>query len=186
MRAAMLALTFAAALATVADAQTPAPLTRVIDATRSRATFSVAHVFVERVTGSVPIVAGSVVLAPDSALPLSVSAQLDPGRVATGEPDRDASLASADFFDAKAFPVWTFASTKIVPVDASHVGIDGDLTIHGVTQTEHLDVTIRGDAAHPAYHAVAHIDRRAFHMSVTRLDPVIGATVDVTLDIVVK
>ena len=48
------------------------------------------------------------------------------------------------------------------------------------------DVTIKGDATHPVYHAVGHIDRQAFHMSVTRLDPVIGKIVDVTLDIVLK
>ena len=49
-----------------------------------------------------------------------------------------------------------------------------------------LDVTIRGDADHPRYHAVGQIARRAFGMGVTRLDPVIGANVDITLDIALK
>jgi len=53
-------------------------------------------------------------------------------------------------------------------------GVDGMLTVHGVAAPEHLDVTVRGDAAHRTYHAVGHIERRAFHMSVTRLDPVIA------------
>lgn len=174
------------AFAAGAHAQTPAPQARAIDVARSRATFSVQHVFVSRVTGTVPIVDGTVVLAADSPIPLSVSAQLDPGKVSSGDRDRDAALASPDFFDAKAFPVWTFASTKIVAQDASHFGVDGALTIHGVTQPEHLDVSAGGDAAHPVYHAVGHIDRRAFHMAVTRLDPAIGNAVDVTLDIALK
>jgi polyisoprenoid-binding protein YceI len=188
MRVSILAPAFAAALAfaAAASAQTPAPVMRAVDAARSRAAFSVQHVFVERVTGSVPIVEGTVALGPDSPIPLSVSAELDPSKVASGDRDRDAALASSDFFDAKTFGVWTFTSTKIVPVDASHFGIDGNLTIHGVTQPEHLDVTVRGDAAHPVYRAVGRIDRRAFHMAVTRLDPVIGGTVDVTLDVVLK
>jgi polyisoprenoid-binding protein YceI len=159
---------------------------RAIDPLESKATFSVQHVFVERVTGSVPIVSGSIVLAPDSVVPVSLSAELDPAKVASGDRDRDASLASADFFDAKAYPVWTFTSTKITPVNATAFGVDGILTLHGVAQPEHLDVTIRGDAAHPRYHAAGRIDRRAFHMSVTRLDPVIGNVADVTLDVALK
>ena len=71
-------------------------------------------------------------------------------------------------------------------MSATAFGVDGTLTIHGVTAPEHLDVTIRGDAAHRVYHAVGHIDRQAFHMAVTRLDPVIGKVVDVTLDIALK
>jgi hypothetical protein len=47
-------------------------------------------------------------------------------------------------------------------------------------------VTVRGDVAHRVYHAIGHIDRRAFHMSVTRLDPAIGNIVDTTLDITLK
>jgi polyisoprenoid-binding protein YceI len=184
MRAPLAALTIAALAALTA--QTPAPAARAIDAARSRATFSVQHVFVSRVVGTVPIVDGSVVLAADSPIPLSVAAELDPGKVSSGDRDRDAALASADFFDAKAFPLWTFASVKIEPRDASHFGVDGLLTVHGVTQPEHLDVTVGGDAAHPVYHGVGRIERRAFHMAVTRLDPVIGDDVDVTLDVALR
>jgi hypothetical protein len=47
-------------------------------------------------------------------------------------------------------------------------------------------VAVGGDASHPIYHAVGHIDRRAFGMKGTRLDPVIGNVADVTLDIILK
>lgn len=157
-----------------------------IDAAKSKASFSVQHVFVERVNGSLPIVSGTVTRATNAVIPENVTAVLDATKLVTGEPDRDASLQSSDFFDTKRFPAWTFASTKITPQSASAFGMDGTLTIHGVTQPEHLDVVVRGDAAHPAYHAVAHIDRHAFGMAITRLDPTIGNTVDVTLEIVLR
>jgi polyisoprenoid-binding protein YceI len=157
-----------------------------IDTAKSKAAFSVTHVFVDRVTGTVPIVGGTVVLAGDSAIPENMTAELDPGKVTSGERDRDASLVSPDFFDAKTFPTWTFASTKITQQSATAFGVDGTLTVHGVSAPEHLDVTVRGDAAHRTYHAVGHIDRQAFHMAVTRLDPVIGQIVDITLDITLK
>ncbi len=157
-----------------------------IDASKSKAAFSVQHIFVDRVTGTVPIIGGSVALPADSAIPASITAELDPGKIASGDRDRDASLESPDFFNVKAFPTWTFTSTKITPVNATSFGVDGTLTIHGVTAAEHLDVTVRGDATHRVYHALGHVERQAFHMSVTPLDPVIGKVVDVTLDIVLK
>ena len=64
--------------------------------------------------------------------------------------------------------------------------MDGLLTIHGVARNEHLDVTVAGTPAHPSYRATGTIDRHAFGMPVTRLDPVIGGSVDVILDVTLK
>jgi polyisoprenoid-binding protein YceI len=161
-------------------------VTHLLDPAQSKATFSVQHVFVERVQGTVPIASGTVVLAPDTVIPSSVTAELAPGKIHSGDDDRDGALRSPDFFDVKDFPRWTFESTKITPLSATSFGVDGTLTIRGKPQPEHLTVTVRGDAAHPLYHAVGHIDRKAFQLPVTRLDPVIGTIVDVTLDIVTK
>jgi polyisoprenoid-binding protein YceI len=174
-------------VATVARGAAPAAEPdSAIDGAKSKASFSVQHVFVERVTGSLPILGGTVVRASNAIVPESVTAVLDATKIATGEPDRDASLQSPDFFDTKKFPTWTFVGTKITPQGGTAFGIDGMLTMHGVTQPEHLDVVAHGDAAHPTYHAIAHIDRHAFGMAITRLDPTIGNTVDVTLDIVLR
>jgi polyisoprenoid-binding protein YceI len=104
----------------------------------------------------------------------------------TGDDDRDASLEGPDWFDVKRFPKWTFASTKISPVTANAFTIEGLLTIHGVARPERLDATVSGAPAHPVYHATGAIDRHAFGMTVTRLDPVIGNPVNVTLDVVLR
>jgi polyisoprenoid-binding protein YceI len=159
---------------------------RAIDPALSHATFSVQHIWVQRVTGSVPMISGSVTLANESRVPTSVEAVLDATRVDTGEPDRDRSLESPDFFDAQRYPRWMFASTRIVPQGANAFEMDGDLTIHGVTQPERVKVTVGGSVADPVYHANTQIDRHAFRMATTRLDPAIGTTVDVTLDIALK
>lgn len=159
-----------------------APQPRDIDVAKSSAHFSVPHIWVERVTGTVPILHGSVTLAAGSTIPQAVTAVLDATRISTGEPDRDHSLESPDFFDAAQFPHWTFVSTRIVAKGAAAFEMDGNLTIHGVTQPEVLDVTVTGTPAHPLYHAVGQIDRHAFGMARTRLDPTIGATADVTID----
>jgi polyisoprenoid-binding protein YceI len=173
-------LLFAAALLAVA------PTPREIDVAQSTATFSVQHIWVENVTGTVPILRGTVTLSPDSLIPEAATAVVDAARIATGEPDRDRSLASPDFFDAAQYPHWTFASTKIVAKGSNAFEMDGDLTIHGVTQPEVLNVTASGSPDHPHYHAIGQIDRHAFGMIRTRLDPTIGSTVTVTLDVVLK
>jgi polyisoprenoid-binding protein YceI len=159
---------------------------RAIDPAKSQALFSIEHIFVTRVAGRVPIESGTVTFSPAGGLPTAITAVLDATKLQTDEPDRDASLESPDYFDTKSFPTWTFTSTKITPEGAQSFALDGELTMHGVTQPEHLEVTVRGDAAHLAYHAIGHIDRRAFGMKGTRLDPVIGTTADVTLDIVLR
>ncbi len=156
-----------------------------IDPAKSMATFSVTHIFVEHVTGTVPIVSGSVDLPQGAAIPTRVEATLDPTRFKTDEPDRDAALQGPDWFDTKNFPTWMFTSTKIVP-SAKGFTMDGTLTIRGVSQPEELDVVVGGTSEHPTYVGTAHIDRRAFGMAKTRLDPVIGNTVDVKVEIALK
>lgn len=165
-------------------AESPAP--RSIDAAKSTARFSVSHIWVEHVAGSVPIIDGSVVLPAGAVIPASVIATLDPTRIDTGEPDRDRSLESPDFFDVKNFPRWTFASTKIVPKSAATFEMDGNLTIRGTTQPETLHVAVSGAPEHPEYRATGRIDRHAFGMPRTRLDPVIGDDADITLDVVLQ
>ncbi len=157
---------------------------RSIDPAKSKAQFSIKHIFVERVVGTLPIMSGSVILTSDSAIPVSATATLDARRVSTGDSDRDASLESSNYFDVNDFPTWKFTSTRIVPSGPGAFEMDGTLTIHGVSQLEHLAVAIGGDAAHPVYHATGQIDRHAFGMKGTRLDPVIGDAADVSLDIV--
>ncbi len=174
------------ALALAAQARAAQTAERAIDPAHSKAAFSVQHIWVERVTGTVPIVAGTVVLNGGSLVPVSVSATLDPAGLNTGEPDRDAALRSADWFDAAKDPQWTFASTSVAATGPQSFTLDGMLTIHGVAKPEELHVTIGGTPAAPVYHATGTIDRKAFGMSVTRLDPVIGNPVEIVLDVALK
>lgn len=178
----LVAVAFALVATVAAVTATP----RAIDPARSHASLRVQHIWVEHVTGNVPILSGTVTLATGSRTPTSAQAVLDATRIDTGEPDRDRSLESPDFFDVQRYPRWTFASTRIVPQGSDAFEMDGDLTIHGVTQPQRVNVTIGGSAASPVYHATAQVNRHAFGMATTQLDPTIGATVDVTLDIALK
>lgn len=176
----------AAFLLGASGARADTTVERTIDTRASKAQFTVQHVFVEHVSGTVQIVSGSVTFRTGSDVPVGATAVLDANSVNTGESDRDGSLESPDFFDAHKFPTWTFVSTKVTPRGDGTFAMDGMLTVHGVTQPEHLDGTLLRGTAHAGFHAVAHIDRHAFGMTVTRLDPTIGGTVDVVLDLFLK
>ena len=60
----------------------------------------------------------------------------------TGVPKLDEHLKSPDFFDAAKFPDITFKSTKVEKSGANGLKVTGELTIHGVTKPETLDVKI--------------------------------------------
>ena len=70
-----------------------------IDPAKSNVTFSVQHIFVERVNGSLPVLSGTIDLAEDSLVPSSVTAVLDATKLKTGDPDRDGVMGTPDWFD---------------------------------------------------------------------------------------
>jgi polyisoprenoid-binding protein YceI len=67
----------------------------------------------------------------------------------TNEPQRDAHLRSADFFDVETFPELAFESTSIEAVDEDTFRITGDLTLHGVTNEIVLTAEINGTDVDP-------------------------------------
>jgi polyisoprenoid-binding protein YceI len=159
---------------------------RAVDTVMSKVGFSISHVFVERVNGTVPVASGTASFSSDSPIPESVTVTLDATKVSTGDPDQTGCIQSPDYFDVKKFPTWTFTSTKIISNGAASFGIDGTLTMHGVAQPEHFDVTIRNVRGHQTYHAVGQIDRHLFGMKGSRLDPAIGGIADITMDVILR
>jgi polyisoprenoid-binding protein YceI len=151
-----------------------------IDAAHSKAQFSVNHVMIERVNGSIPVIAGTISVGADGVTPTAVSATLDARHVATGDPDRDGDLIGSDWFDTKRFPTWTFTSTGVTPGAAGTFNIAGLLTVHGVAVPVTLAATV---VPHHGYRAVTHVDRHAFGMKVGRTDSLIGTDVTISLDI---
>jgi polyisoprenoid-binding protein YceI len=77
-----------------------------------------------------------------SAGDLDVKIQAD--SVNTGSGMKDGKLKSKDFFDVKQNPLITFHSKKIVQTGPDTFEVDGDFTIHGVTKTESLTLTLSG------------------------------------------
>ncbi len=181
MRSVRLSLALVAGLL-AAPVSASAETVLAIAPARSHATFAVQHLFVQRVTGSVPIASGSAAFAGGAAVPSRVQAILDPKHVHTDDADRDDDLQGPDWFDVARFPTWTFVSTAIAATVAGFT-MQGTLTVHGVGQAVTLEVTTVHGLPHPAYHATGKVDRHGFGMRITPLDGTIGGQLDLTLDV---
>ena len=181
-RIALLALSCAAAATVAARADD----VRAVDVAHSKAAFAVQHLYVARVTGDVPIVSGTVTMPGDSLVPLAVEATLDARKIKTGDDDRDSDIQGTDWFDTKHFPTWTYRSTKIVAGANGTFVVEGLLTVHGVAAPVTLTATAKGLPASPAFRAVGHVDRHAFHMAITRTDALVASDVEIVLTIVLK
>jgi polyisoprenoid-binding protein YceI len=115
------------------SASPAAPTTWNIDPTHSAAEFKIRHLMISNVKGTFPKLSG--VLTLDEADPAnsSVDASIEVGSVETRDPQRDAHLKSADFFDVEKFPTMTFQSTSVHSIGAGEGTVEGDLTIRDAT-----------------------------------------------------
>jgi polyisoprenoid-binding protein YceI len=120
-----------------------------IDPAHSHVEFAVKHMMIATVKGRFGVVRGSVQT--DDADPARGIAEIeiDVASIDTREPQRDAHLRSADFFDADKYPTITFRGSRIADVSGDRFKLTGDLTIHGVTREVTLDVTSEGRGRDP-------------------------------------
>ncbi|MFF4453897.1 YceI family protein [Streptomyces goshikiensis] len=118
----------------------------VIDASHSSIGFTVRHAMVTNVRGSFADHEGTLHL--DGSDPSHSTASIDVkiASVDTGVADRDGHLRSGDFFDAEAFPLMSFRSTRAAQLGGDAYRITGDLTIKGVTRPLSIDLEFNGSA----------------------------------------
>jgi polyisoprenoid-binding protein YceI len=116
-----------------APATQQATTTWNIDPAHAVAEFKVKHMMISNVKGHFAKVSGTLTL-DESALSNShVEASIEAASIETRDPQRDAHLKSADFFDVEKFPTLSFKSTRVTARDGE-LAVEGDLTIHGVTR----------------------------------------------------
>jgi polyisoprenoid-binding protein YceI len=111
-----------------------------IDTAHTHAQFKVRHLMISNVKGEFSKVTGTIEFDDANPSASSVTVSIDVNSINTREPQRDADLKGANFFDAAKFPTITFVSKGVVKSGDDSYEVVGDLTIHGVTQTVDLDV----------------------------------------------
>jgi polyisoprenoid-binding protein YceI len=121
-----------------------------IDPDHSVAGFSIRHMMVTDIRGTITGITGTITFDPGAEEQSSVEASMPLSGLTTGNKKRDEHLYSADFFDAQKFPSITFRSTKVQKTGSNRATVTGELTIHGVTKTVSMDAEYFGPLKSPA------------------------------------
>jgi polyisoprenoid-binding protein YceI len=124
----------------VAGTAVAAPETYEIDSRHTFPSFEVNHLGFSTQRGRFNITTGTVVL-DKAARKASADVSIDVRSVDTGLDKLEAHLVAEDFFDAAKFPTITFKSTNSHFKGDKLVGLDGNLTMRGVTKPVKLKVT---------------------------------------------
>lgn len=168
---------------TAAVQPSPVRTTWTIDPVHSSVEFAVRHLMITTVKGRFTDVRGAVVLDEADLARSSAEITIGVASVDTREPQRDAHLRSADFFDAETHPTIEFRSTAVQGASPDAFRLTGDLTIHGVTRPVTLDVTTEGRTRDPwggeraGFTATTRIKRSDFGLTWNQLLETGGVTV---------
>lgn len=120
-----------------------------IDTAHAAANFSVKHLMVSNVNGSLGDVTGKVEVDDKDVTKSKVEVAIDVKGINTKQVKRDEHLRSADFFDTEKFPTATFKSTKIEKGAGQKLKVTGNLTMHGVTKPVVLDGELTAEVINP-------------------------------------
>jgi polyisoprenoid-binding protein YceI len=163
-----------------------------VDAAHTQATFTVTHLAISRVSGKVPVTAGTVSLGAND-VPTAISITLSAKDIDTQSADRDRDLRGADWFEVDKFPTMTFVAKSVTGTPQA-LNIAGDLTMHGVTKPVTFtakEIGKMSDArgrTHVGYSAATTLDRRQWNLNWGRTTPggSLVAGNDVTIDLNVE
>jgi polyisoprenoid-binding protein YceI len=165
MKRLVLALGLVSLAVPLARAQTS---TWAIDPAHSEIDFGVRHMGVSNIHGRFGGIKGNIVVNDSDATKSTVTVTIDTTTVDTGVSPRDTDLKSSGWFDVAQFPTASFASTTVT-VTGTHMKVDGNLTLHGITRPVELDVdgpspTVPGmdHKPHSGYSATTTIKRKDF------------------------
>ena len=163
--------------------------TWAIDPNHSEVDFTVRHMSVSNIHGRIGGVQGNILFNDVDATKSTVSVTIDVNTLDTGVTARDTDLKSSNFFDVAKFPTATFTSTS-VNKSGTHLKIDGNLTLHGVTRPVELDVD--GPSApmpgmdkkpHSGYTATATINRKDFGVGPNYPAAVVSDEIKLTIEL---
>jgi polyisoprenoid-binding protein YceI len=163
-----------------------------IDPSHSAANFSVRHLMVSTVRGTLGRVNGTVEYDGKDVRSIKADVTIDVNGIDTQNEKRDGHLRSPDFFDAANHTSVTFKSKRVEPGANGGFKLVGDLTIRGTTK----EVVLDAEAPSPLVKgmggvvigttATTRIKRLEYGLkynSMVEAGPVVGDEVTITLDI---
>jgi polyisoprenoid-binding protein YceI len=181
-----------AGLAVPVLAQSPRPNTWTIDPGHSAARFSVRHMLVSTVRGTLGKVTGTIEYDGKTVESIKADVMVDLSAINTENDSRDKDLKSDNFFDIAKYPTVTFKSKRVQPDGQGKFKLIGDLTMHAVTK----ELTLEVEGPSPALRqgpmlrigasATATINRRDWGLQYSKMveaAPIVGDEVQIQIDV---
>lgn len=148
--------------------------------------FMISHFGFTNYSGFFSSASGSLVLDPANVGISKLDVSVPVSSVLTTVPVLSTELKNAQWFDAAKYPVATFVSTSVTKTGADTATIEGNLTLHGVTQPVTLQAHLVGSGINPldnaftaGFEATGEIKRSAF--GIKQYLPLLGDNVTVTI-----
>lgn len=120
-----------------------------LDAAHSELTFKIKHMMISNVSGSFSKFDGTVSTEGDDLTTAKVNFTIQVDSISTNNEQRDGHLKSPDFFDTASYPTIDFVSTAFNKIDSENYKLEGNLTMHGVTNAVSLNVEYGGTGKDP-------------------------------------
>jgi polyisoprenoid-binding protein YceI len=169
------------------------PNTWQIDPNHTSTGFSVKHMMVSTVRGTLGPVTGTIEYDGTSVDGIKADVTIDLNGINTGNANRDKDLRSENFFEVAKYPNATFKSKRVQDLGEGRFRMVGDLTLHGVTK----EVALEGDgpsailkqpngSQRVGASATTKINRRDFNLQYNRMiesAPVVGDEIQLQIDI---
>ena len=163
--------------------------TWVSDPAHSEVDFTITHLAISNVHGRFGKVAATLVYDQADVTKSTVKATIDISTVDTSEEARNNHLKTPDFFDVAQFPTATFTSTSVAK-SGNGLVVNGNLTLHGVTQPVVLNVEgptgpVQGmdKKQHAGFSATTTISRTAFGIGAKFPGAMVGDEVKLSIDL---
>jgi polyisoprenoid-binding protein YceI len=138
-----------------------------VDPAHSSVGFEVRHMGIATVRGAFRKFQGTIDATGDAPV---LQGSVEVASIDSGDPNRDAHLASPEFFDADSQPEITFHSTAGDPVNGDQVRLSGEITIKGITKPIELIGVVAEGGTDPwgneriGLELAGQIDRREFDL----------------------
>ena len=141
-----------------------------LDPVHTRVMFTISHAGYSQAIGTVSGSTGTLVFDPDDWRSTRLEASVPLVRLELGDDKWNRAALASGLLDAGKYPVATFVSTDVAPIDAQHASLYGVLTLRGVKKLVKLDVTLNQIKRFPlppfrrvaGFSATATLNRRDF------------------------
>lgn len=180
---------FAIALLSATACAEAAPVNYALDPVHTRVVFAIGHAGFSNAIGTVSGSTGTMYFDPDDWNSARVEVTVPLTQLDLGDTQWNEAVLARNLLDGKNFPVATFFSNRIEPLDEQHAIVHGTLNLHGVNREIPLAVTFNALRRHPlppfrrtaGFSATATLSRADF--GIAAWPSVIGDTVELRLEV---